>query len=410
MRFSIYLALKQLFPTGRNFSVFALVAIIGVTLGVSILIVVQSIMNGFTAEIREKLNQASGDIRIQARGLILRSEEVVAQLDALPEVGVIETFAEGVVMIQHRNIPEFPGVRGIDVMLDEHTLPIESYLIEGSLDDLDDGRVLVGSTLARNLDILVGDSLEVFTPLMLDRLKKDEILLPEVFEVAGIVETGYQVIDKSTIFVTLRTMQDLYGLGSAVHGISLNVAKGIDTESFAHRLNTEILPDGLTAYTWMDRHSEYLFVLAFEKTAMFVLNLFIVLVAAFSISIALYTSILRKTREIGLLGAMGVQPRAIAGVFATQGFIVGLTGTALGFGVAVSLLHFREPFLRFVLNVFEKEAVFVRFYQFLRFPVEYKAFDFASTFAMTLLLTTLAALVPALLAANQRPAEALRYE
>jgi lipoprotein-releasing system permease protein len=295
-------------------------------------------------------------------------------------------------------------------MQPEHVTPIGEHLLEGTLEALDDERVIMGSGLARQLGVRTGDVVDIYTPLMLERMKQDEVLLPREFEVIGLLETGYGEIDQNTLVVSLRTLQDLYGLDRAVHGVMVKLKSGEDPESVALDWNRTLLDSGLVAYTWMDAHESFLFVLAFEKTAMFVLNLIIVVVSAFCIAVALYTSVVRKTREIGLLGAMGAGPRTVAAIYCLQGLIVGLAGSLLGFLCSWALLSYREPALRWLLRVTEKEAVFIRFYHFLRFPVRFEWNDFLLVFVFTVTLTTVAALLPAWLAAKQKPAEALRHE
>ena len=405
MPYPLYLALKQMFPTGRGISVFTLLAVLGVTLGVMVLVVVQSVMNGFGAEIREKLQQTNGDVRIVSLELIDNAEALVAELEARPEVASAVPYAEGVVMMQHASRPEFPVIHGYDVLAEEPVLPLRDYLISGDLADLDDDRVVLGRGLAAKLRAAPGDYVEIYTPLMLERLNRDEVLLPREFEVAGIFESGYNAVDSSTVVVTLRAMQELYGLGRTVHGIAVDLVPGADVEAVALRWN-ETLAAPLRARTWLDAHSEFLFVLAFEKSAMYIINFVIVLVAAFAIAVALYTSVLRKTREIGLLGAMGARRWPLASVFTLQGLIVGNLGAVLGFGAGLLLLTFREPFVRLFID----EATLIRFYNFLELPVRYQALDFAVIYALTVGLATLAGLVPAFVAASQRPAEALRAD
>lgn len=410
MPYFVYLALKQLFPTGRKVSVFAVLSVLGVTLGVMVLLVVQSVMNGFGSQLREKLNQTTGDIRIVNGGVIYQPWLLVDQLQAKPEVAHAVAYAEGIVLLQHDNRPSFPLIHGIDVTAPQQVLPLDEFLQGGAtLADLDDERVFLGSSLAQSVQARPGDYIDVYTPLLLEKLKRDEVLLPRELEVAGIFESGRNEVDSNTIIVTLRTMQELYGLDQAAHGVALKLKPGTDVESFALQLNQELTPP-LRAFTWLDTHQQFLFILVFEKAAMFILNLVIVLVAAFCVAVALYTAVLRKTREIGLLNALGGRPRAIASIYCLEGFIVGNLGTVLGFACGLTLLHFREPLVRTVLRITESEALFVRFYNFLSFPVQYSTSDFLFIYGFTIVLTTLAGLVPAWIAARQNPAEALRYE
>ena len=123
MPWYLYHALKQLFPSGRFFSFFTLMSIVGVMLGVCVLIIVQSVMNGFGEGIRSKIVETYGDIRIQSNALIHDWERDFEVLRAMPEVQAIAPYAEGVVMLQYENRPEFPGIRGIDPAAEEGVIP-----------------------------------------------------------------------------------------------------------------------------------------------------------------------------------------------------------------------------------------------------------------------------------------------
>ncbi|MGA2052930.1 MAG: FtsX-like permease family protein, partial [Opitutales bacterium] len=159
-------------------------------------------------------------------------------------------------------------------------------------------------------------------------------------------------------------------------------------------------------YPWYDTNSDMMQVLFMEKTIMFFIMIIIVVVASFSIAISLVTSVVRKTREIGVLGALGARPGQVASVFCLQGFFIGVAGTALGVVLALVMLYFRQPVVEWVVS----KRLLLEFYKFLSFPVEYKSSTFTVVIVFTLVITTAAGLVPAWYAARLKPAECLRYE
>ena len=186
MPWYFYHALKQLFPSGRFFSFFTFMSIVGVMLGVCVLIIVQSVMNGFGEGIRSKIVETYGDVRIKSNELIYNWETDFEVLRSMPEVKAIAPYAEGVIMLQFENRPEFPGIRGIDPLEEEGVIPIRDFITLGDFDDVDDEGVFLGEGLAYALKVRPGDRVEVFTPLMLEALKEDEVLLPREFEVLGV--------------------------------------------------------------------------------------------------------------------------------------------------------------------------------------------------------------------------------
>lgn len=409
MPWYLYLALKQLFPTGRRFPFFTVVSVCGVMLGVMLLIVVLSVMNGFGQEFRAKIVDTSGHIRVQTGDILYEPDRIIRQLEEMPEVAAAAPVAEGMVMLQVGNRPAFPMVRGIDVQRGERVVPMERFLVAGELADLDDDSIFISSELAMSVGARVGDQVDLYSPLLLEKLKRDELLLPRDVRVAGLFHTGWSQVDANTVITTLRLMQDLYGLEQGVHGVALRLEPGYDADEVAQAIN-RTLPAPFQAVSWLDLNRDFLFVLQLEKNVLFFLLLAIVLVAAFAITSSLLIAVVRKTKEIGLLAAMGATSRQVAGCFCLQGLAIGLCGTAFGVGLAMLLLQFRNELILGFARLTQSEAALVRFYQFSEVPVAYSRADLTTIVVSAILISTLAGLIPAWKAARLRPAEALRSE
>jgi lipoprotein-releasing system permease protein len=409
MPWYLFLALKQLFPSGRRVAFFTLASIAGVMLGVAVLIIVLSVMNGFGDEIREKIVETNGHVRVENGGIMFDQEAVMAKVRDLPEVAAVAPYAQGMVMLQAGNRPSFPFIRGIDVEREQGVVPLAKFLIVGRVDDLDDDSVFLGSELAASLGARAGQSVDVYSPLLLERLKKDEVLLPRAVRVAGIFSTGWNQVDSNTVICSLRLMQDLYGLGAGVHGVTVRLKPGFDADEFAAKLNARF--DGADhAVSWLESNRDFLFVLQLEKNMLMFIILFIILVASFSIASSLLTSVVRKTKEIGLLAALGGKPRQVAACFCFQGFFIGVVGTALGIALAVTALTFRNEVVHTFARITQSEAALLRFYQFSNLPLSYSGHDFAVVITSAVVIATLAGLLPAWRAARLKPVEALRSE
>ena len=410
MPWYLYHALKQLFPSGRLFSFFSLMSIMGVMLGVCVLIIVQSVMNGFGEGIRHRLTQTQGDIRIRSDEVIYDWEDVLETLENQDNILAAVPFAEGVVMLQHQNRPQFPFVRGIDPLVQEEVLPIGKFLTIGNREDFDDECVFLGEGLAYSLKAGPGSVVEVFTPLMLEALKRDEILLPREFKVAGLFRTGSPQVDGNTMITTLRVMQELYGLENGVHGIALKLRPGIDAYGYSAGLGEGVLRSGLQAVSWIESNEDFLFVIEQEKRVISFIIIFIILVASFSIAISLMMAVMRKTREIGLLVAMGGRPHQVAFSFCFQGFFIGLVGTITGILMALVCLNYRSEILSAYADITNTQTNFLGQYDVYDIPVHYLASDFITVTCFALAISTLAGLIPALRAARLKPADALRGE
>lgn len=410
MRWPIYLALKQLFPSGRRWpSFFFVMAVLGVALGVMILVIVQSVMGGFGQTYREKIVETSGHIRIETGSIYYEYEELLDQLDAVSEIKGAAPYAQGVVMLTHYNRPAFPFIKGIDIEREREVVALEKFITQGSLDDFDDESVLLSQELAYKVGAFVGDTVEVYTPLMLEKLKEDEVLLPRELKVAAIYQTGWNQFDTSTMVGSLFLVQELYGMEGGVHGIAVTVKNGVDEIAAAAALN-KWLPKPNYAFTWLDLYDDFLWVLKLEKTMMLYLLLFIVLVAAFAIAIAQLLTVIRKTREIGLLGAIGASRAGLGLCYCFQGFFIGTLGTTLGIVLALTALYFRNPIIHTLSSLTGTRETLVKFYQFSNLPVHYTMADFVIISVSAIILATAAGAIPAYRAAKLLPADALRSE
>lgn len=412
MPWYLYLALKQLFPTGRRFTFFTAIAILGVALGVAVLVIATGVMGGFSDGIRRLTVNTQGDVQVRVGGgLIENPGALQAQLAKIPGVVATTPFAEGPVAVIYERRPQFPGMQGIDVDHVRNVIPLERYIHYGSLNDLDDDSIVLGAKLAESLGARVGDMVEVYSPLAFEKLKNDEILLPRALRVVGYFEFGHQALDNSVVLVTLRAMQDFYGLGATAHGINVKITPGLDADEATARINAAFPPEAnVRARSWIDINQEFLFVLQFEKNMIFFLLMFIVVVASFSMTNSLMTSVVRKTREIGLLGALGAKPRHVAACFCFQGLIIGVAGTGTGLALGFIVRHFRDDILRILTELTQSEAALVRFYQFSHLPWNSEPSTITAIIVCTIVISTVAGLLPAWRAARLKPVEALRSE
>jgi lipoprotein-releasing system permease protein len=408
MPWPIYLAFKQLFPTGRV-SFFTLVSVLGVGLGVGLMLVSTSVMGGFGHQIERMIIDTQGEVQIRASRLINPGASLDQLIAGVPGVAKFAPFAQGIVMMEHADHPGLPLVQGYDLEQMKQVIPLERYIVAGSLADLDDDSVILSSILAGTLGARVGDTVSIYTPLMMKRAQQNEVLLPREVRVAGIFRIGHQQLDSSTVICPLRLMQDLYGLGHQVHGYNVRLAPGANPDRVADALN-QALPPGMQAMTWFESNADFQAVLSFERNMIFFLLTFIIIVAAFSITSSLLVTVVRKTREIGLLGAMGGAARDVALSFCVQGLFIGCVGTALGLGLGFGLLHYRNAVVHVIAKFTMGQDAFEKFYQFSSLPAYTAPKDVVMIVFFSIFAATLAGLIPAWRAARLKPVEALRSE
>jgi lipoprotein-releasing system permease protein len=409
MPWFLYLALKQLFPGGKRFPFLTAISVVGVALGVAVLVVVTSVMGGFRYEIRHMIVDTEGDVQVKGEYGIADFRPVVQRIEQMPGVAAATPFVTDFVMLEYQSKPMGTSLVGLDPASVEQVIRLQPYLIAGSFDDLDDDSVILSSGVANSLGVSAGDTLEVASPLIYEKLKSDEIFMPRRVRVAGIIHMGNQQLDTSTVYCTLRLAQDLYGKGQGVDGLYVRLKPGVDEDDAAAQLNAHLPPD-LRALTWMDIYKDFLWVLSLEQNMIFFLLLFIVIVAAFSVTSSLLISVIRKTREIGLLGALGARPREVAACFCAQGLFIGVLGTIVGLGLGFGALAIRNDIVLEITRLTQRQAVLERFYQFSELPSHPDAHYITLIIVLTIVISTLAGLLPAWRAARLKPVEALRSE
>jgi len=410
MPWYLYLALKQLFPTGKRLTFFTVISVLGVAAGVWLLVVVTGVMGGFGYKYRGLIVETQGDVQVRASGLV-QSAAVMKHLATIPGVVASTPFAEGIVMLSNGNKPSFPGIQGIDLNHVEKVIPLRKHVVRGSLEDLDDDAVILSAGLANTIGAWIGSKVEVVSPATLEKMRSDEVMLPTELTVVGIFEIGHQQLDSSVAIVTLRRMQDLYDLGKNVHGFNVKLAPGEDVVEATKRINASLPPmSGLTARTWMEANEAFLFALQMEKVLVTLLISAVVLVAAFLVLAMLLIAVVRKTREIGLLGALGANPRAIAAVFCFQGFLVGAAGALVGLGLGLLALANMDFIFRTLGQATGSWEDMVAIYQFTQVPAHITGREVAMIGGYAIVMATLAGLIAAWRAARHKPVEALRSE
>ena len=404
MPWFLHLALRQLFPPGKRFPAFATVSILGVALGVASLLVVQTVMNGFGEEHRLRIRESFGDCLVTGPAPIEKPEALAKELAARPEVASASLFAEGPALARNGDFSGIAQVRGIDPT--DPGQPARKYVVGGSFDDLDDGRIILGYGLARALRVRVGDRVEVWSPAMAERAEKGKAPLPAEFEVCAVVVTGFTEVDNAAALIPLRRFREIWNLGPRAHGLTLRLKEPALAAATAGRL--AVGHPELRFRPWQDIKKDFLEAIRFEKTMLFFLMFIITLVASFSIGSTLFSAVIRRSREVGVLASLGAARWQVVALFGLQGLLIGALGTLLGFLLTWTILSFRDGILGAINSLFGGGDMVANVYQFSKVPLHYDASDFFIAAAFTLLTTAIAGLVPALWAAGRKPSEAMR--
>jgi len=407
--FELFLGFRYLKPKRTFVSVITLISLVGVIIGVWALIVVISVMSGFDRELRSKLMGMHAHVNVTG-GLISNHEELTAMLLQQPRVKAASPFVMGLVLVEFNKRVATPYLKGIDPKREVQVSKLGEYIADGNGSlDLEGEKVVIGRELAAQYGIYLGDKITVYSPRNIEK-KGEEVYLPMELTVSGIFHSGMFEYDVGLIFTSLETAQELYNLHHQVHGIELMTDDPfVGAKEVAERLN-RTLPLGLRAQTWAEQNQRILGAIQVEKTTMFFILLLLVVVAAFCIMSTLITTTVQKTREIGVLKALGATAGQISRLILVQGFIVGVIGVLAGLSLGLFTIQNLTPIQDFLSRVLGIEVFPREIYNFTRIPAHLALRDAVTITLSALIICTLGGLIPALWAAKLEPVEALRHE
>jgi lipoprotein-releasing system permease protein len=385
------------------------VSLLGVALGVAILIVVLSVMNGLGSELRDRLLSMSAHASLNAGGAPIQDwRRVVQELSGAPGLVGAAPFLDTDAMLSRQPAMSGAIVRGIDPDMEGQVSTIAESMREGKLADLVPGknRIVLGRMLAYQLEVGVGDTVTVMTPGSGQAGAAAGSIVPVLreFYVSGIFEVGLQEHDSVLALVNLEDAEALRGLAGPT-GIRLKFDDVLKAPELARQAALRVKP-GLQLRDWTQDNEAYFRAIRIEKTMMTLILMLIVAVAVFNIAATLVMVVSDKRTDIAILRTLGMSPRGVLAVFMTQGVLIGWIGTAIGvaLGLCVAL---NVPFLEQALDlhIMDPDVYYIS-----TIPSETRSGDVIGIALAALALTFVATIYPALQAAKTQPAEALRYE
>jgi lipoprotein-releasing system permease protein len=421
--FEFFLALRYLRPKRTFVSVITFISVLGVTLGVAVLIIVISVMTGFDKQLKERLLGFDSHMKIFQRNLDTSGTEpldnwqdVLKLVKEHPDVvGVAPTVLSKVMIETQPDVGsgmiEAPIIRGIAPEFEATVSDLMKDVVYGK-PDLSGHSMIMGIDLASLLRVREGDRVAVYSHHALRRMKEskgEEIVPAEDFLITGIFDAGMWDYNYNVVAMSLGSAQDLMGMDGSVSALTVKLTDPMNVSRVLVDLQMK-LGAHYRITTWMQENSVILTALQVEKNMMFYILFFIMIVAAFGIMNSQITFVVQKTREIGMLKALGTSRLSIVVLFLTQSFVVGVFGVSVGFGMGILMLKYRNEFLD-VMNRWTGLELFpASTYQFSRLPAVIDSGDITIICGSALIICVLAGVIPAWTAARLRPVQALRND
>ena len=444
MLFSPFIAARYLKPKRTFVSIITVISILGVVLAVWMLTVVIAVFTGYGERLKESILGFEPHLTVDAGGFIGDFVPVLEEMEQIEGFTGITPFVSGQVIMDYRGLRSAPTIRGImppkgaelerlESKIAVQKEPVPSSLSKrGSFALSDPYSAVIGDGIADSQNIEIGDTIVLQSPRDVqsfmnrldelsaaenteerDRLFDEfrEFTAPQEVTVTGIFDSGHWDFDSTFVYVHLETAQVLYGFDlEQCHGVAARVEDAFRAHEYSEKLHAA-LPQQFRAMTWGERYQGIFNAVATEKQAMYIILFMIMVVGAFCIMNTMITVTVQKRSEIGLMKALGSTEEQIVGIFLLQGLLVGIIGVVVGMGLAQWTIFERNTIGTWLGDTFGIAIFAEDIYKVDGgIPARQSIKDLVTISAGSFVACTLAALIPALIAATLQPARALRSE
>lgn len=393
MSWHLFIAKRYLWSKRRHpfVGVVSTISVLGIMVGVAALIAVLAVMNGFDQDLKSRIIGMRSHLVIEKEEAFSDYPKVVSALQKMDFVKAYSPYVEGQALLQVGEWGAGVLLRGIEPEKEKQVSKFYDYLQQGTLSD-SEGGVAVGTELARRAHLQIGSEVLIAT----QNTKK-----PARFRVEGIFSSGMFEYDANLLFMNLASAQKLYEMSAAVSGLSVEL-QNADRAHIAQEKIQTLLNYPFVVRTWMDMNRTLFSALKLEKLVMFLILALIILVACLNIAGSLTILVMDKTKEIGVMRALGASSGDMVKIFAADGLVLGSLGSVMGLAMGTLICWVLQ---NTSLLELPKEIYYID-----RIPVQMNSWDTALVVLVAVALSFLSALYPAWTAGRLDPVKALRYE
>lgn len=412
--YELFIGLRYTRAKRRNhfISFISLISLLGITLGMTALITVMSVMNGFQKEIRTRILGVASHVQISSVNEKLADwQEVANEAMRHSQVEAAAPYVSAQGLVSFNQVVRGVLVRGIMPSMEDKVADFSQMMISGKLNNLAPGEfgIVVGAELAQSLGASMGDKIVLISPQgqmtpvgILPRLKQ--------FTITGIFKAGHFEYDSTLALIHMEDAQKLYRMeNNQISGVRLKLQDLFQAQQVVQELVPMI---SATTYIsdWTSQHANYFRAIQIEKRMLSLILALIIAVAAFNIVSALVMAVTDKQPDIAILRTLGASPRSIMKIFIVQGTLIGVFGTILGVLGGVLLAFNVDSVIAFIEYIFTVQFLSREVYYISEVPSDPHLADIVTVAVVSFGLTILATIYPSYRASKVNPAEALRYE
>ena len=403
------IALRNLKPKKKEgfLKVISIFSFVGIMLGVAILIIVMSVMNGFRTDLTNKILGFNPHITIKPYNNEIIDKKFKNKIKKkFLNLNIVDSF-NGEAVVMRNQMAKGIIIKGLDQKNDRNKVFLKNVIIEGEKNKIKKGEIILGKQLAIELDLVVGDKINLLSSSFIDTpfggLPKQDSYL-----IKGIFNSGFFEFDQSVVFLNLEDTLSFFNKSKKDINLEIYLQNPLNANEVRNKL--EEINNSFYIYTWIDTHKSFFGALKVERNVMFIILTLIIIVAAFNIISGLTILIKNKTKEIAILKTLGLSNVSIIKSFFLTGFTIGLIATILGIILGILFSINVEDIRYFLSSIFNIEIFPQEIYFLDELPSEIDPVSVITIFLFSIITTSLASFLPALAISKMSTIRALKYE
>ena len=403
------IALRNLRPKKKEgfLKVISLFSFIGIMLGVAILIIVMSVMNGFRTDLTNKILGFNPHIIVKPYNNFKINSNFKEKLNInFKEIEYLDSFSgEGVIM--KTDTTKGVVIKGLDQNNEKNLSFLKKILVEGNEEKIENNEVIIGTQLAIDLNLQAGDKINLLSSSFIST-PFGGLPQQEVYVVKGIFSSGFYEFDQNVIFLNLNQTLNFFNKTKNDINLEIYLRNPLDADNVKEQIQK--IEKNYFIYSWIDLNKSFFGALKVERNVMFIILTLIIIVAAFNIISGLTILIKNKTKEIAILKTLGLNNKSIVKSFFLTGFTIGLAATVTGLVVGTLFAAYIEPIRVFLSNILSIEIFPADVYFLDKVPSEINPISTLVVFILSIATTIIASLIPALAITKMNTIQALKYE